>query len=156
MLQSSPCGKPGNCLATILQENHLPTFQSRKVLYTLTIGAKHVKEDLGCNSMHFKCQLTWRKVYLQARPRDLWARDCSPSRIILKTFQAWTFVKEEISHSTFNFTWNFSGTRKDIVKLLPQLGPSPGIILHKYFIFIKLINILVFRVVQNLQLVLLD
>ena len=22
------------------------------------IGAKHVKEDLGCNSMHFKCQLT--------------------------------------------------------------------------------------------------
>ena len=155
MLQSSPCGKPGNCLATNLQENHLPTFQSR-MFFILTIGAKHVKEDLGCNSMHFKWEITWRKVCPQAKPRDLWAWDCSPARIILKTFQPWTFVNEQISPLAFYFTWNFSGTRKDIVKLLPQLGPSPGIILHKYFIFNKLINIFVFRVVQSLQLVLLD
>ena len=39
------------------------------------------------------------------------------------------------------------------MKLLPQLGPSPGIILHKYFILNKLINIIVVRAVQSLQLV---
>ena len=39
------------------------------------------------------------------------------------------------------------------MKLLPQLGPSPGIILHKYFMYNKLINILVFRVLQSSQLV---
>ena len=109
-------------------------LSNQEMFFILTIGAKHVKEDLGCNSMHLKCQITWRRVYLQARPRDLWARDCSPARIILNTFQVCALFIEGISPLKSYFTCNFSGTRNDIVKLLPQLGPSPGIILPNTFI----------------------